>query len=91
MIIISFIFQNYLIERALVKNNDVIIDNTNLKQRYINDFLKTFNKYLICMLFSEKLINSLSFLNNELNLELSHSLNEFNLFLFSIKFLLNFC
>ena len=40
-------FQNYLIERALVKNNDVIIDNTNLKQRYINDFLKTFNKYTI--------------------------------------------
>jgi len=38
-------FQNYLIERALVKGNDVIIDNTNLKQSYINNFIKTFSKY----------------------------------------------
>jgi predicted kinase len=40
-------FQNYLVERALVKGNDVIIDNTNLKQSYINDFIKSFCKYKI--------------------------------------------
>lgn len=40
-------FQNYLIERALVKGNDVIIDNTNLKQSYINEFIKAFSKYTI--------------------------------------------
>lgn len=40
-------FQNYLIERALVKGNDVIVDNTNLKQSYINEFAKTFSKYEI--------------------------------------------
>lgn len=40
-------FQNYLIERALVKGNDVIIDNTNLKQSYINEFVKTFSKHEI--------------------------------------------
>lgn len=40
-------FQNYLIERALVKGNDVIVDNTNVKQSYINDFLKQFSKYQI--------------------------------------------
>ena len=31
-------FQNYLIERALIKGNDVIIDNTNLKLSFINEF-----------------------------------------------------
>lgn len=40
-------FQNYLVERALVKGNDVIIDNTNLKQSYINEFVKSFSKYKI--------------------------------------------
>lgn len=40
-------FQNYLIERALVKGSDVIIDNTNLKKRYINEFAKSFSKYSI--------------------------------------------
>lgn len=40
-------FQNYLIERALIKGNDVIIDNTNLKQSYINEFIKKFSKYKI--------------------------------------------
>jgi len=46
------IFQNLLIEKALKKGNDVIIDNTNLKQSYINDFLKNFNEYEInfCLL-----------------------------------------
>lgn len=40
-------FQNYLIERALVKGNDVIIDNTNLKLSYINDFARIFSKYVL--------------------------------------------
>jgi len=38
-------FQNYLVEKALVKNNDVIIDNTNLKLSHINEIVKKFSKY----------------------------------------------
>lgn len=38
-------YQNYLIQRALTKGQDVIIDNTNLQLRYINKICQKFNKY----------------------------------------------
>ncbi len=38
-------YQNYLIERALVKGKDVVLDNTNLKQSYINEILKKFSQF----------------------------------------------
>ena len=38
-------FQNYLIERALIKGNDVIIDNTNLKLSFIKEFCEKFQEY----------------------------------------------
>ncbi len=40
-------YQNYLIERALVKDKNVILDNTNLKQSYINEICKKFSSYEI--------------------------------------------
>jgi len=38
-------FQNYLIERALIKGNDVIVDNTNLKLSFIKEFCEKFQEY----------------------------------------------
>lgn len=38
-------FQNYLIERALIKGNDVIIDDTNLKLSFIKEFCEKFQEY----------------------------------------------
>ena len=38
-------YQNYLIERALIKGNDVIIDNTNLKLSFIKEFCEKFQEY----------------------------------------------